>query len=301
VGREVATALDANVVAAIDDLELVARRIVEGLRTGNHRSPFHGFSSEFRQHRPYRAGDDLKYLDWKLYGRSDRLYTRQFEETTDLAVMLVLDTSASMAFPEQGLTKFRYGAVIAAALAYLVSDQGNMVGMMTMTDGALTYLPARGGRPHLRSVLAQIDRLVPAGVFDAPRVIARAAQLLRRRGVVIVISDFYDDDARTRRELRRVAEYGHDVAMLQLISPAERSLPYQGSLELEDLESGARQLTDAADVAPRYRHAVQAFLDDCRGEALAAGIDHALITTDTPPQQALREYLLRRRTATGTR
>ena len=300
-GRELASALNASVVAAIDDLDLVARRIVEGLRTGNNRSPFHGFSSEFRQHRPYRAGDDLKHLDWKLYGRSDRLYTRQFEETTDLAVMLVLDTSASMAFPEEGLSKFRYGAIIAAALAYLISDQGNMVGLLTETRGALTYLPARGGRPHLRSLLGQIDRLVPEGVFDAPRVISRGAQLLRRRGVVIVISDFYDDEENTRRELRRVTEYGHDVAMLQLISPAELVLPYTGSLELEDLESGAKQLTDVADVAPRYDAELHDFLVRCRREALGAGIDHALITTDTPPEEALREYLIRRRAGTAAK
>src|SRR5205085_3826111 len=128
------SALSAEVVAAIDDLELAARIVVEGLRTGGHRSPFYGYSTEFRQHRPYRAGDDLKHLDWKLFARSDRLYTRQFRETTNLSVMIVLDTSASMSFPEQSVSKFRYGAVIAAALAYLVSEQGHAVGLMTMSD-----------------------------------------------------------------------------------------------------------------------------------------------------------------------
>jgi len=132
------SALSPAVVAAIDDLELAARIIVEGLRTGGHRSPFHGYSTEFRQHRPYRVGDDLKYLDWKLFARSDRLYTRQFRETTNLSVMLALDASASMAFPEQGVSKFRYGQVVAAALAYLVSEQGHAVGLMTMEAGKLT-------------------------------------------------------------------------------------------------------------------------------------------------------------------
>ena len=111
------SSLSPTVVAAIDDLELAARIVVEGLRTGGHRSPFHGYSTEFRQHRPYRIGDDLKYLDWKLYARSDRLYTRQFRETTNLSVLLALDTSASMGFPEQGVSKFRYGQVVAAAQA----------------------------------------------------------------------------------------------------------------------------------------------------------------------------------------
>jgi uncharacterized protein (DUF58 family) len=293
-GREVTGALNPGVVAAIDDLELAARRIVEGLRAGSNRSPFHGFSTEFRQHRPYRAGDDLKYLDWKLFGRSDRLYTRQFQETTNLAVMIALDTSGSMAFPDTGLSKFTYGVTLAAALAYLVAEQGNQVGLMTMAGDALVYLPARGGRLHLRTLLARLEQLEPTGTFDAPRVIARAAQLMRRRGILLAISDFYDAEDATRRELRRVVRYGHDVAMLQLTSTAERELPYQGQVELEDLESGARRQADAGDLGPRYRAAVAAFLDRQRREAVAAGIDYALISVDTPPQRALRDWLLRR-------
>src|SRR3954468_21764575 len=126
------SALSPTVVAAIDDLELAARLVVEGLRTGGHRSPFHGYTTEFRQHRPYRAGDDLKYLDWKLYARSDRLYTRQFRETTNLSVMLALDTSGSMEYPPTGVSKFRYGQILTAALAYLASEDGHAVGVMTM-------------------------------------------------------------------------------------------------------------------------------------------------------------------------
>ena len=288
------SALSPAVVAAIDDLELAARLVVEGLRTGGHRSPFHGYSTEFRQHRPYRAGDDLKYLDWKLFARSDRLYTRQFRETTNLSVMLVLDTSASMAFPPQGLSKARYGAIIAAALAYLVSEQGHAVGMMTMTHGGLSYVPARGGRPHLRALLTRIDRLEPVGEWDPARTIARGAQLLERRGVVIAISDFYDNEEETRRELRRVVQRGHDVAMLQLLSPSELALPYTGQIELEDVESHTRELVDATAIAPRYKSAVGAFLDRCRTHALRDGIDYALMTTDMAPEQALRDYLLRR-------
>ncbi len=288
------TALSPTVVAAIDDLELAARLVVEGLRTGGHRSPFHGYSTEFRQHRPYRAGDDLKYLDWKLFARSDRLYTRQFRETTNLSVMLVLDTSASMAFPETGLSKSRYAAIITAALAYLVSEQGHAVGLMTMHEGKLAYVPARGGRQHLRALLARLDRLETGGEWDPPRTIARGAQLLQRRGVVIAISDFYDAEEETRRELRHVVQRGHDVAMLQLLSPAELQLPFSGQVEIDELESRNRQIVDAAVVGVTYREAVREFLDRCRLSALRDGIDYALITTDMPPEQSLRDYLLRR-------
>ncbi len=288
------SALSPEVVAAIDDLELAARIVVEGLRTGGHRSPFHGYSTEFRQHRPYRAGDDLKYLDWKLFARSDRLYTRQFRETTNLSVMLVLDTSASMAYPLTGLSKSRYATIIAAALAYLVSEQGHAVGLMSMHGDKLAYVPARGGRQHLRALLARLDTLPAGGTWDAPRTIARGAQLLQRRGVVIAISDFYDAEDETRRELRRVVQRGHDVAMLQLISAEEQQLPFVGQIELDDLETGARQILDAGAIAESYGRAMQAFLERSRLHALRDGLDYALITTNTPPEQALRDYLLRR-------
>jgi len=288
------SALSPAVVAAIDDLELAARIVVEGLRTGGHRSPFHGYSTEFRQHRPYRIGDDLKYLDWKLFARSDRLYTRQFRETTNLSVMLALDSSASMAFPDTDLSKFRYGQIVAAALAYLVSEQGHAVGLMTMDAGRLAYMAARGGRPHLRSLIARIDRLAPAGTWDSVRVIDRAAQLLQRHGIIVVISDFYDAEEDTRREMRRVAQRGHDVAMLQLISPNERVLPFSGHVEVEDAESHERRLVDATSVAAAYRTDFDAFLERCRMNAQRDGVDYALMSIDSPPEVALRQYLLKR-------
>ena len=288
------SALSPAVVAAVDDLELAARVVVEGLRAGGHRSPFHGYSAEFQQHRPYRAGDDLKYLDWKLLARTDRLYSKQFRETTSMSAMIVLDASASMAFPEQGLSKFRYATIVAASLAYLIATQGDAVGLMTMANGALSYVPARAGRPHLRSLIARLDRLEPGGAWDPARTISRGAELLKRRGVMIVLSDFYDAEDETRREMRRVARRGHDVSMLQLLSAEEREFPYQGSVEVEDLESGARRLVDAAGVSGSYRAAVREFLERCRTLAHRDGIDYALMSTDVAPERVLRDYLLRR-------
>ena len=287
-------ALSPAVVAAVDDLEVAARVVVEGLRAGGHRSPFHGYSAEFQQHRPYRAGDDLKYLDWKLLARTDRLYSKQFRETTSMSAMIVLDASASMAFPEPGIWKFRYASIIAASLAWLIATQGDAVGLMTMANGSLAYVPARAGRPHLRSLLARLDRLEPAGAWDPERAISRGAELLKRRGVMIVISDFYDAEDATRREMRRVARRGHDVSMLQVMSADELAFPYTGNVEVEDLETGARRLVDVAAIEQGYRAAVREFLDRCRTLANRDGIDYALMPTDAPPERVLRDYLLRR-------
>jgi uncharacterized protein (DUF58 family) len=288
------SSLSPAVAAAVDDLELAARVVVEGLRAGGHRSPFHGYSAEFQQHRPYRAGDDLKYLDWKILARTDRLYSKQFRETTSMSAMIVLDASASMAFPDEGLSKFRYASIIAASLAYLIVAQGDAVGLMTMTNGNFAYVPAKAGRPHLRSLIARIDRLTPGGQWEPERAIARGAELLKRRGVMLVISDFYDAEEATRRELRRVARRGHDVAMLQVMSPEETTFPYTGSLELQDAESDERRLVDAGALQRGYRAAVAEFLERCRTLAHRDGVDYALMSTGSPPERALRDYLIRR-------
>lgn len=299
------TVLSASTVAAIDDLELAARLVVEGLRSGPHRSPFHGFTAEFSQHRPYRPGDDLKYLDWKILARTDRLYSRQFRESTSMSVMFVLDTSASMNFPATGAggpapngveapSKFEYASIVAASLAYLVITQGDAAGLMTMTGDRLQYVPARGGRPHLRTLLAHVERARPAGTWVLDRAIGRAADLLKRRGVIVVISDFYEAGDETFRALRQVARRGHDVAMLQVISRPEITFPYDADVELEDLESGGRRTVDTGAVGRSYRGAVADFLARCRASAHRDGADYALLPTDVAPEHALRTYLLKR-------
>lgn len=294
-----------EVVAAIDDLELAARLIVEGSRSGHHRSPFHGFSNEFSQYRAYRPGDDLKYLDWKLLARTDRLYTRQFRETTNMSVVLIVDTSASMNYPStppsthsvrsgQALSKFRYAVIMAAALAHLIINQGDAVGLMTMAGEKLVWVPARGGRAHLRLLLAQLEKLTPSAAWDPARVVTRAADLLRRRGVILAISDFYDNEEATRVELRRVVRRGHDVAVLQIVSRDEVELPFTSDVEFEDLESGARVVVDARAARGAYRDQMAAFLERWRTGSRRDGLDYALVTTDEKPSDALRTYLVKR-------
>jgi uncharacterized protein (DUF58 family) len=289
-----ASALSPTVVAAIDDLALAARLVVEGTRVGEHRSPLQGFSTEFRQHRPYQQGDDLKYLDWKAYARTDRLYTRQFRETTNLAAMLVVDTSASMAFPAEGVSKFRYASVIAAALAHLLTTHGDTVGLLSSVDDQWSYVPPRGGPLHRRTLIAQIDQWRPQGAFDAPRAIERSAELLKRRGVIIVISDFYEHEDETRRALRRAQRRGHDVVAWQVIAPAERILPATGDRTFVDLESGVERVIDPRSAQAAYTAAFAAFLERWARSSQQDGVDYALVQTDEPPERALRRLLVQR-------
>jgi uncharacterized protein (DUF58 family) len=296
------SSLSPAVVAAIDDLELSARLIVEGLRTGGHRSPFHGFSTEFRQHRPYRAGDDLKHLDWKLFGRSDRLYSRQFRETTNVSIMLVIDTSASMGFPNNSSqpSKLRYAAIVAAALAHLAIAQGHAVGLMTTAAQSGVMLKARGGRPHLRALIAQLDGVKAEGRWDGARAMSLGAQLLQRRGLMIVLSDFYDNEEGVQRELRHIAQHGHDVIAMQVLSAEERSLAGTAAVEFEDLETGERRMADVQAISAEYAQSVAAFVERTRQSAASAGIDHVLLPTEQPPEIILRDYLRQRSLAGGS-
>jgi uncharacterized protein (DUF58 family) len=290
----VSSALSPEIVAGIDDLELAARVVVEGVRAGGHRSPYHGYSAEFQQHRAYRPGDDLRYVDWKMLARSDKLYSRQFRETTSMSVLLVLDTSASMAYPEAGVSKFRYAVLLAAALAYLVTSRGDAVGIVAGSGNRPRYLAPRSGRAHLQRVLAELDGLQTQTAWDAAAGIGFAAERLRRPGAVVALSDFYDDENSALHALHRAARGGHDVAMLQLTSEEERGLQKQrGAVEYVDMESGRRLVVDAA-AAAAYADAIASFHERCRTAAHRDGIDYALISTATPPARALREYLLRR-------
>jgi uncharacterized protein (DUF58 family) len=286
-----ATACPPEVLAGIADLELVARIVVEGLVSGLHRSPFHGYSAEFSQYRHYRPGDDLKYVDWKLVARTDRVYTKQFRETTNMASAIVLDTSGSMDFPGPPVTKFRYAVIVAAALAHLISGQGDAIGLLA----GERFLTPRAGRQHLRGLLAGLSSLSAAGGWSAADNVRRASERLKRRGLLLVLSDFYDDEEQTLVELRRAARMGHEVVLCQILSRDEIELPYRRELEFADLESGRTLAIDAGLARRQYTDAMAAFLERWHSRAGAEGFQYSLIVTDMPPERALRNVLLARK------
>jgi uncharacterized protein (DUF58 family) len=287
-------------LSSLGDLELLARTTVEGLRQGLHRSPFHGYSAEFSQYRHYRPGDDLKYVDWKAFGRTDRLYSRQFRETTNMGVLFVLDVSRSMDFPAAEAktpTKFSVARATAAVLSTLVIDQGDaagVIGVTTERPGGTRYLPVRSGRHHLRACLAELARMTCVGTEGVAPALKRAAALLGRRGMVVVISDFYEDET-ALVEVRRLARMGHDVIVIHVMSPQELTLPSGGAIEFEDLESGATVTTNAAAIADAYAANVTAFLTRVQQAVVREGLDYLRLLTDQPLEPQLRRFLVSRR------
>jgi uncharacterized protein (DUF58 family) len=281
----------ASELRSLRDLELVARTTVEGLRQGRHPSPFHGYNAEFSQYRHYRPGDDLRYVDWKAFGRSDRLYTKQFRETTNLAALVVVDVSASMDYA----AKFRLAQSVAAALGTLVLDQGDAVGLLAVGD-RVEYLPPRSGHLHLRAFLRHVAALAPAGTRSIVDGLVRAASLLRRRGLVIAISDFYDDH-RAIAECRHLARAGHDVIVVQTLAAEEVSLTVEGAVELVDSETGATVVVDGDTARADYEARAGAWLASFTSAVSREGLDLLRLTTADSLDRELRRYLMARRAA----
>lgn len=286
--------LDPQLLASIADLELVARTIVDGAVSGLHRSPFHGYSAEFSQYRHYRPGDDLKHVDWKLFARTDRVFTKQYRETTNLAAELVIDASASMGFcGRNGVSKFNYARAMAAALGHLVASQGDAIGLIVHDDRVLTHVGARLGQPHFRKVLAALSAATARSGRGAEEGgVRRAVDLLRARGLLLLFTDAYEEES-LDREIRRAIRIGHEVALFQVLTREEVDFPYGGDLELEDAETGRTLLTNAGSIGAGYRAAVSAFLERWRSRAASNGFTYTRALTDMPPDQLLREYLLK--------
>ena len=293
---------------SLRDLELATRGTVEGLRQGLHRSPFHGYSAEFSQYRHYRPGDDLKYVDWKLLARTNRVYTRQFRETTNLSALVVLDVSRSMDYPfdspdssrgvglAQGrppASKFALARTIAAILGTLVLDQGDAAGVLAIGDRT-QFVPPRSGHHHLRVLLAELSRLTPSGTSTIDSALGHAAALMKRRGMVIAISDFYEDEAAIT-QIRRLRRMGHDVVAIHVLSPEELSLEVGGAAEFVDLETGRKLLVQPSSARESYTRAVGAWLAGVEREIRRDGIDYLRVTTGEPLEPALRRFLIGRR------
>ena len=273
--------LDPAVLASIRDLELVARVTVEGALSGLHRSPFHGYSAEFSQYRHYRAGDDLKYIDWKLFARTDRLYTKQYRETTNARVQIVLDASASMAYrPAAGISKFDYSRMLAAAIAHLVVGQADAVGVTIFDDSIRRHVGSRPGRSHLRNLLVTLANEAPAGRGDPSRALRRAVDMFRSRGVLFHVSDLYDDEETVYAELKRAVRMGHDVTVCHVLTSDELDWAWDDA-EFEDSESG-RRIASGPGIREAYRSQMQAFIDRWRGRCTSEGIAYVLARTDVP-------------------
>ncbi|HWF84217.1 MAG TPA: DUF58 domain-containing protein [Vicinamibacterales bacterium] len=283
--------LDPAVVARLGTLELKARTIVEGFLSGLHRSPFKGFSVEFAEYRQYIPGDDLSTIDWKVYARSDRYHVKKFEEETNLDCHVMLDVSGSMAYGSGAMTKFEYGACLAAALAYLMNRQRDAIGLTAFDDKIVAMLPASARAGHLRAVLLTLQRVQLGRETNVSKPLHQLADALTKRGMVIVISDLLDDPEAVIRALKHFQFRGTDVIVFHVLDPDEIEFPFDRATKFEDLESTDEVMAVPSLVRAHYVKEMGGLIDRYRRELGGAGIDYTLLTTAQPLEMALLAYL----------
>lgn len=289
--------LDPGTLASLGGIEFVAREVVEGFLMGLHRSPHRGFSAEFAELRNYQPGDDLRYIDWRMYGRSDRFYVKQFEEETNLRAYLLLDVSASMDWSSRpGVlpSKLWYAKHLAAAMALILLRQGDTVGMSAFHESVVDRVHPRGGRRQWHELVRRIEGLRASGSTLPHTALRDMAARLRRRGLVILLSDLLVEPEETRTALHFLRHRGHEVMVFHLVDPGERELPAAADARFFDPESQEELLVNAADIRSEYRDAVRDAIKEWERSLRTQGVDYHVVDTDQPLTLALRAYLRKR-------
>ena len=299
--------LDPVALSRLGTLTLKARTVVEGALSGLHKSPHHGSSVEFAEHKEYSPGDEIRHIDWKAYGKFDRYYVKRFEEETELTAYLLLDRSGSMGYRGDGLSKLEYGAYLAAAIAYVLNRQQDRVGLLAFGGGEL-YVPPRSRANHLHDVLAAIERVVDAGGRGETRIasaLERVTDLARRRrSLIVLISDLFDPSPEALKVLRRLRVQRHDVSVIQVLDRDELELPFEGVTLFESMEDDRKLLADPRSVRSAYLRELKEFLDRTRQSLSEGDVEHQLVSSAQPLERTLLDFLTarargRRRQARG--
>ena len=300
-----AAGADPEALARLATLTLRANRVVEGVLTGLHRSPHHGSSIEFAEHKEYAPGDDIRHVDWKVYGRADRFYLKKFEDETNLRAFLVVDVSGSMGYPDAGggaagaagaagtarLTKLAYASVMAAALAHLLVRQHDAVGLLTFGEKPATFLPPRAATGYLVNVLGALDQARPAGKTDLAAAIAFLAETARRRAAILLFTDLWHEREAALAGLRQLAARRHDVSLFHVLDPDELHFPFEGLARFRSLEADDEVLADPLALRAEYLSALGEHLAAVKRGCQEAGVDYRLCDTARPPVDVLLDFL----------
>jgi uncharacterized protein (DUF58 family) len=284
-----------QVVARLSSMELRARLVVEGFIAGLHRSPYHGFSVEFAEHRPYMPGDEIRHLDWKIYGRTDRLYIKQYEEETNLKAYLIVDSSSSMGYASPGnLSKVQYAAYLAASLAYMMIKQQDAVGLALFDETVNTFLPPHATKAYLKQILVSLDRVRAGSGTVAGRSLHLVAERIKRRGLVIILSDLFDKPDEIIAALKHFRHKKNEVIVMHVLDPLERTFAFGNDATFKDMETREQMVTQPWFIQQSYREAMEAFVERYKRECREHQIDYVLLDTQTPFDVALLQYLSKR-------
>lgn len=289
------TFLDPQIISKFSNLELKARLVVEGFMVGLHRSPYHGFSVEFSQHRPYMQGDDLKKVDWKVYGKTEKYFIKQFEEETNLKSYIILDTSRSMDFKSgNNISKLNYSVILASALAYIMIKQQDSVGLALYAEKINKILPPKASRAYLQEILKNLSSIVAAQKTQTANSLDELAEKIKRRGLVIIISDFFDEVDRVIKSLKKFSYKKNEVIVFQILDPIERSFAFGKDAIFKDIETAEELTTQPFQIQQAYKEAMNEFTGKIKRECLNSNFDYNLIETSNPFDKALLSFVQKR-------
>lgn len=299
--RQTRSFLDTQVISRLAAMPLFARRPMQGAVSGRHASPHRGSSVEFAEYRKYVPGDDLRRLDWRAYGRSDRFYIKEFEADTNLRCCFVVDTSGSMNFGSTEMTKIQYARSVAGTLAYLASQQGDAVGLSCVANGIVHNIPPKRNAAHLRVVLDLLEHSKPKGETQLPQVLHELAETIRQRALIIIISDLFVDPDQLKSCFQHLRFRHHDAAVFHLLDPLELSFQFRRPMRFLDMEGGPAIFAEPNDIADRYDKALNLYLARLKQVVLETAIDYQRICIDESYEQALVRFLVSRAQAKGMR
>ena len=287
--------LTPDIISRLNNLSLKARFVVEGFIVGLHKSPYHGFSVEFSEHRAYGAGDEIRHVDWKLWGKTDRFFIKQFEEETNLKSYLLVDQSLSMTYKSKKMTKLEYAQILAASLGYLMLKQQDAVGLTLFDDRIRVNIPARSKRSHLNIILSQMQNIIAGPETTIAPVLHKTAEAIKKRGLIILISDLFDDPDKVLSGLQHFRYKGHEVVVFHVLDPQELTLDFTQRTRFRDMESGEEIVTDPWHIQSDYQKSMEQFCDYIKSNCRQKNIDYVQLSTDLPLDMALSEYLIKRK------
>jgi len=287
---------DPRILSRLGNLDLIAREVVEGYITGLHKSPYHAFAVEFAQHREYVPGDEIKHVDWKVYARSDRYYIKQYEEETNLRSYFLLDTSESMRYTSNGVSKLQYGCFIVASLTYLLLKQQDSAGLALFDNQIRRFIPAKASPAHLRVILHELDRITPQAKTRMDAIFHELAERIARRGLIVIVSDLFDDPEHILLGLRHFRHKRHEVIVFHIMDEAELTFPFRDSAMFEGLEDLGEILTEPRAIRRAYLDQVEAFVHKLKFGCRAHHVDYVQLSTSQPLDIALSAYLAGRAT-----
>ena len=293
--------LDPVILSRLAGFPLQARRPMQGTVSGRHSSPHRGSSVEFAEYRKYVAGDDLRRLDWRAYGRSDRFFVKEFEADTNLRCCLVLDTSGSMDYGSTGITKIEYARRLAGSIGYLAAQQGDAVGLACVAGGVVRSVPPRRNPAHLMAVFDVLEQARPQGQTGLPEVLHELAETVRQRALVIIVSDLFVEPEILRPCFQHLRFRNHDVAVFHLLDPLELSFKFHRPMRFLDMEGGPAIFAEPNEIADRYHKAVADYLDGLRRVVLESAVDYHRAALDEPYEQVLIRFLVGRARSKGVR